>query len=158
MSYVLRKTTEADKQYFIDHDVWDPFGYDKPAFYSYMVENLEEDVKATTLGGSGIMEEDGTEITDMCKYWAVVWKGKRYLVELYVCRKCIDNKFSQCSDDDFFEMIYKIKTVRSLRCTEEEKTEFIEVCKKSLTALDNWGHIFSTCTGVSFIDEKVKWV
>ena len=148
MSYVLRRTTEADKQYFIDHGVQYPFR--KPSFFYWLVENQEEDVKAIHFGGNGYMEPDGTEIAEMPAYWAVIWKEKKYIVELFEGKKCSDHRV--------FEMIYKIKTVMSLKCTEEEKIEFLEVCKQCLTAFDNGGGKLSTCTGVSFIDEEVGWV
>ena len=153
MDYVLRRVTDGDKQFFINSGVKSPFG-GRPGFGRYMVESLEDNAKMVFIGGQGIMKEDGTEWSDMAHYCAVVWKGKSYIVEFYTHKKW----FEEEKRKNQFESMYKITSVSSLECTDEEKKIFIEIVKKCFITYDLNRYQTSVCEKVIFMDTEVRWV
>ena len=131
MDYVLRQVTDEDERFFINSGIKSSFGR-KLGFGYNMVENQEDDVKMVFIGGQGIMKEDGTEWSDIAEYCAVLCKEKSYIIEFYSHKKWHDGEF----ETNKFESIYKIKSIYSLKCTDDEKKMLIEIVKKCFVTHD----------------------
>lgn len=153
MDYVLRRVTDEDEVFFDKSGIKSPWGGSLGSSY-YMVESVKEDVKMMPIGGQGIMEEDGTEWSEMASYCAIVWKGKSYRVEFYSHSNCI----RKAKDYEIFVMTYKIKEVQSEICNGLEKEEFIKIAKKCFESYGAGGCKTSLCEKVIFIDTEVRWV
>ena len=152
MSYVLRRITEEDEEYFLKCGVKSPFG-GTPSYGYYIIENIEEDIKMALMGGQGIMDEEGKEWSEMAQYCAVVWNEKSYVVEFYSHSNCVDKN----EKNDIFRVLYKIKFVYSQKCGAKKREEFIEKVKECFITYNNKRYKDSVCEKVSFMDTEVRW-
>ena len=118
-----------------------------------MVESNEKEVKMTFIGGQGIMKEDGTEWSDMAEYCAVLWKEKSYIVEFYSHKKWYDNEL-----EIKYESIYKIKSIYSSKCTDDEKKTLIEIVKKCFVIYDLSRYQTAVCEKIIFMETEVRWI
>lgn len=153
MDYVLRRVTDEDKQFFIKSGVKSPVRKQRPGFDQYMVESLEDNVRMVFIGGQGIMEEDGTERSEMAAYSAVVWNGKCYIVQFYEHSNCV----KKAQGYETFIMTYKIKEVEADKCINDEREKFIAIAKKCFQAYGAGGCKTSLCEKVLFINTEVRW-
>ena len=154
MDYILRRVTEEDREFFIKCGVKSPIRKMQPGFDRYMVESLEDDVKMVFIGGQGIMEEDGTERSEMEAYGAIVWKGKSYIVKFFEHSNCVCKAYGY----ETFIMTYKIKEVEAGKCVNREKEKLIEITRKCFETYGAGGCKTSLCEKVQFIDTEVRWV
>ena len=146
--YILRKTTEDDKKLFRDMKCDYGFG-----LYSPIVVNRKENIWFIPKGGQGYMDKNGKMISDVPKYYGLIWGDKSFDIQVY--------HYEEIFAQDSYKVLYMIKEITY--CTKnktmypEETKRVCEIIKKCLIAYDNKGIERTVCLGVNFIENKVFW-